>query len=924
MAFIVLAFYYPKATLFRFWYHHHFKIALPILIQNQQLDVTSLFNVLLIILLTIVLLSYTEKIGEIQIYTAIKIFNYTFILIAFSIHHLSQFVFLICLLVYDGLIILQVFGLSIVTNQEFIKFQTLTLISMTRFIVFLMLSFIQVKDLLLVLPLLLYLSIVILNKYIHHRIQLVLQEQPFKLSSMILLQFTYQLGLYIGLLYISQILVSHSKDCNRPECFCNKEISINQEETWKSPKTMLRQSLNEILCEIVRLYKFSKMDDSEEYLLLLSRIEIEYRNDKLFETLIRSSKLSKTTFFGYTIFPYQFRIQGHRDMFYHKLQSKIEGVRLNSYIYYTYCNLVEQVGQLIVKLLNQRQQILTMFTIQYQNPLYYLYHNRLFQYISQYEKCESQLQQILKLNPQSCVTQNLVEALYSMVTFQEEKLKQIEVNHNLMTIQIDSLWSTLNDRQCCYVQCKYDKGLVMINHSVLFTQLMEENGIKSDFVGQYIDKLISSPFKEAHHIFIQRLIHEGKPRLLNNGIQQFFINTNKGYLRQIDSLVRLGQSMEYLTFMTIMGYKQEETCGKVLLSSLGNIYSYSELAVQQLHLDKILKLHNKVHINLKLCIPKCSNLNELNDGFILIPKINLVKQDQVSKSISTSKLDQVAFYKYFLKCPKKCYVFFSIYKFSSSTYDDGNLQFETLFIYQSTEIKDLELKMIALELMLKQVMLNNQIQQENYFTSYTSFKSIIPDIKQNVQAPHSHKSNSQEIEIDDRDFIISNESIHIQQEPQNVQLYQFMGLEQNEVLIEQKNNQVNHSSIIANSFQTQDYLLSSRRLNDLSARDSKRESQLLIHQNLANIQTLSHQEKIVQGDDDEIEIDSPEEMKVQVQMEISIKDLTESYLKEQTDWIRSMLRLKKGQIEKNQKQKLTTYKKASNHHQQEAQIHRKD
>ncbi|CAD8059315.1 unnamed protein product [Paramecium primaurelia] len=906
----MFAFYYPKATLFRFWYHHHFKIALPILIQNQQLDITSLFNVLLIIILSIILLSYTEKIGEIQIYKAIKIFNYTFILIAFSIHHLNNFVFLICLIVYDGLIILQVFGLSIVTNQEFIKFQTLTIISMTRFIVFLTLFFIQVKDLLLVIPLLLFLSIVLLNKFIHQKLQLILQQQPFSLSSMILLQFTYQLGLYIGLLYISQILVTHSKDCNRPDCFCNKEISINQEETWKSPKTMLRQSLNEILCEIIRLYKFQQMSDSEEYLLLLSRIEIEYRNDKLFETLIRSSKLSKTTIFGYTIFPYQFRIQGHRDMFYHQLLSKIEGVRLNSYIYYTYCNLVEQVGQLIVKLLNQRQQILTMFTIQYQNPLYYLYHNRLFQFISQYEKCESQLQQILKLNPQSCVTQNLVQALYSMVTFQEEKLKQIEVNHNLMTIEIDSLWNTLNDRQCCYVQCKYDKGLVMINHSVIFTQLMEENGIKSDFLGQYIDKFISSPFKEVHHRFIKRLINEGKPRLLNNGIQQFFINTNKGYLKQIDSLVRLGQSMEYLTFMTIMGYKQEETCGKILLSSFGTIYSYSELAVKQLYLDKILKLHHKVHVNLKLCIPKSQNINELNDGFILIPKTNLVSQDSVQNTISTSKIDQVAFYKYFLKYPKKCFVFFSIYKFSNSSYDDGNLQYETLYIYQSNEIKDLELKMLALELMLKQIMLNNQIQQEAYVTSYTSFKSIIPEIKQNIKAD-SHKSHSQIDEIDDRDFIISNESIHIQQEPQNVQLYQFIALDQNEILIEQKKNEINYSSIIANSFQTQDYLISSRRFNDFSGRDSKRESQQLIHQNLANIENISHQEKVIQGDEIEQELDSPEESKVQVQMEISIKDLTEQYLKEQIDWIRSMLRLKKSQLDKYQKPKPTTYKKGS-------------
>ncbi|CAD8089754.1 unnamed protein product [Paramecium sonneborni] len=909
IAFIIFAFYYPKTILFRFWYHHHFHIALPILIQNQQLDIISLFNVLLIITIAILLLLYTEKIGEIQIYKAIKIFNYTFILIAFSIHHLNHFIFLICLLVYDVLIILQVFGLMIVTNQEFIKFQTLTLISMTRLIVFLMLFLIQTKDLLLVIPLLLFLQIQLLNRYIHYQIKNILQQQPYKLSSMILLQFTYQLGLYIGLLYISQILVTHSKDCTRLDCFCNRDISINQQETWKSAKTMLKQSLNEILCEIIRLYKFSQMADSEEYLLLLSRIEIEYRNDKLFETLIRSSKLSQTTFYGYTVFPYQFRIQCHRDIFYHKLLSKIQGVRLNSYIYYTYCNLVEQVGQLIVKLLNQRQQILAMFTIQYQNPLYYLFHDRLFQYISQYEKCDSLLQKILYLNPQSFVTQNLVQALYSMVTFQEEKLKQIQVNHNLLSVQVDSLWKILNDRQCCFVQCKYEKGLVMLNHSVLFTQLMEENGIKSDFVGQYIDKLISSPFKEVHSRFIKRLIDEGKPRLLNNGIQQFFINTNKGFMKQIDSLVRLGQSMEYLTFMTIMGYKQEQTCGKILLNSFGTIYSYSELAVQQLYLDKILKLHHKININMKLCIPKSQNLNELNEGFILIPKTNFTKKDDKANTMQATQDEKVSFYKYFLKYPKKCFVFFSIYKFNNTSYDDDNLQYETLEIYQSNEIKDIEIKMLALELMLKQFMFNNSIQTEVYVTSYTSFKSIIPEIKN--QKSQSQQSPSQEQEIDDRDFIISNESIHIQQEPQNVQLYQFIALDQNEIQVEKKNNQDNHSSIIANSFQTQDYLLSSRRFNDLSIRDSKRESQQLIHQNFGNLQNISHQEKVLQGDEEYQEVDSPEETQIQMQMEISIKDINEQYLIGQINWIRSMLKLNKNQLEKQPKFKTKTYKKGS-------------
>ncbi|CAD8068807.1 unnamed protein product [Paramecium sonneborni] len=907
VAFVILEFQYPKATLFRFWYHHHFHIALPILIQNQQLNITSLFNVLLIVILALLLLFYTEKIGEIQIYKTTKIFNYTFIMIAFSIHHLNHFIFIICIIVYDCLIILQVFGLRIVTNQEFIKFQILTLISMTRLIVFLMLFLIQIKNLLLIVPLLLFLLIQILDRYIHYQIQDILQQQPYKLSSMILLQFTYQLGLYIGLLYISQILVTHSKDCDNLDCFCNKDFSINQQETWKSPKTMLKQSLNEILCEILRQYKFQQMADSEEYLLLLSRIEIEYRNDKLFETLIRSSKLSKTTFYGYTIFPYQFRIQYHRDIFYHKLQSKIEGVRLNSFIYYTYCNLVEQVGQLIVQLLNQKQQILTMFIIQYQNPIYYLYHNRLFHYISQYEKCESLLQKILLLNPQSLVTQNLVRALYSMITFQEEKLNQIQINHNLLSVQIDSLWAILNDRQCCYVQCKYEKGLVMLNHSVLFTQLMEENGIKSDFVGEYIDKLISSPFKEVHQRFLNRLINEGKPRLLNNGIQQFFINTNRGYMKQIDSLVRLGQSMEYLTFMTIMGYKQEETCGKILLSNFGTIYSYSELAVQQLNLDKILKLHHKININMKFCIPQSQNLNELNEGFILIPKINLAQKDEQSNKISTTKFDQASFYKYYLKYPKKCFVFFSIYKFSTTQYDDGNLQYETLQIYQSNEIKDIEIKMLALELMLKQIMLNNNIQTDAYITSYTSFKSIIPETKNFKQ--HSPKSNSEIQEINDQDFIISNESIHIQQEPQNVQMYQFIGLEQNQIQIDQKNNQINHSSFIANSFQIQDQLLSSRRFNDFSVRDSKRESQQLIHQNLGNLQNINHQEKVLQEEDENQDVDSPEETKEYIQMEVSIKDINGQYLKEQIDWIRSLLKLNKNQLEKQKKLRKSIHKK---------------
>ncbi|CAD8168280.1 unnamed protein product [Paramecium octaurelia] len=652
------------------------------------------------------------------------------------------------------------------------------------------------------------------------------------------MQFTYQLGLSAGLFYLSQILVTHSKECNRPNCFCTQNFQFTQEQTWKQPDQVLKQNLNQVLGEILRLYNMPYLENSQEYLLLLSRIETQYGNDKLFETLLRSQKLSSTKFYGYTVLPHHFRIQGHREMFYEKLLEKIEGVRINSQIYFNYCNLVDQLGSSIIKLLNQRQQIFVFLTLQYQNPLYYLYHNKMYSYIKLVQKSEILLQDILRLNPHSLVTKNLSYALYSLVTFQQEKLKQITSQLVLQNFKIDNLWNTLNDMQCCYVQCKYDNGLIMLNHSILFPKLMEETEIKSDLVGHYIDRILPSPVREVHQQFLRRLIEEGKPRLLNNGIQQFYITTNKGFMKEIDSLVRLGQSMEYLTFMTIMGYKQEDNCGKILLSSKGTVYSYSEQAVNLLQLNRILKLDHKINLNFKICIPISSNINELCNGFIIIPKVNLMQSDSTFKKIQSSNINQVSFYKYFLKHPKQCSVFISIYKFCNSAYDDNKLQYETLYIFQSNEIKDLELKMIALELMFKQVMILHNIQSDTYQTSYTSFKSVIPET---YQITNSGKTQSYQDEMNDNNFAISNESIHIQQDPLSISLHQFFKQESNEqkVIV----NQNNHSSIIANSFQTQDLLISQLRINDeLSNRDSRREHLQLIqtHQHSVEIQPHQH------------------------------------------------------------------------------------
>ncbi|CAD8177764.1 unnamed protein product [Paramecium pentaurelia] len=721
------------------------------------------------------------------------------------------------------------------------------------------------------------------------------------------MQFTYQLGLSAGLFYLSQILVTHSKECNRLNCFCTQNFQFTQEQTWKSPDQVLKQNLNQVLSEILRLYNFSYLKNSQEYLLLLSRIETQYRNDKLFETLLRSQKLSSTKFYGYTVFPYQFRIQGHRQIFYEKLLEKIAGVRINSQIYFNYCNLVDQLGQQIIKLLNQRQQILIFLTLQYQNPLYYLYHNKMYSYIKLVMKCEKLLNDILRLNPNSIVTKNLAYAVYSLVTFQQEKLKQISSLLVLQNFKIDHLWNTLNNMQCCYVQCKYDNGLIMLNHSILFPKLMEENEIQSELVGHYIDRILPSPVKEVHQQFLKRLIEEGKPRLLNNGIQQFYITTNKGFMKEIDSLVRLGQSMEYLTFMTIMGYKQEDNCGKILLSSKGNVYSYSEQAINLLQLNRILKLDHKINLNFKICIPISQNINELCNGFILIPKVNLMQSDQAFKKIQQNNINQVSFYKYFLKHPKQCSVFISIYKFCNSSYDDNKLQYETLYIFQSNEIKELEIKMMALELMFKQVMIVNNIQSETYITSYTSFKSVIPET---YQITNSGKSPSYEDEMDDKHFAISNESIHIQQDPLSISLHQFFKQEQ----IDQKIllNQNNHSSIIANSFQTQDLLISPLRINDeFSNRDSRREHQQLIQNNLNNVDIQTNQYLIIKEDDD---IESPIELKVEMEMQVSIKDITDQQMKEQIEWIKSQVRVNKFQYHNKQQHFVpTALKKRSNH-----------
>lgn len=73
--------------------------------------------------------------------------------------------------------------------------------------------------------------------------------------------------------------------------------------------------------------------------------------------------------------------------------------------------------------------------------------------------------------------------------------------------------------------------------------------------------------------------------LLNKGFNKFFVQTLDGYMKEVQTLVRLGNSMQQLEFMAILSYYENDSV-KVLLDYRGFIISYSFEAGNQLRLNE--------------------------------------------------------------------------------------------------------------------------------------------------------------------------------------------------------------------------------------------------------------------------------------------------------------------------------------------------
>lgn len=169
-------------------------------------------------------LSYTEILGDIQTHKMLRIFKFCIIIIAFLIREIWSDAQIITIIIYDVVVMVHTFLLGIVAYQDIMRLQISVLISFNRLIVLILFYFINWWKILFYLPVLIYISWRLLIAFLHQEIRIALRDSHFRLREIVMIQFTYQLGLYPGLFYLSQVLVMHSKDCDRPDCFCTKKF----------------------------------------------------------------------------------------------------------------------------------------------------------------------------------------------------------------------------------------------------------------------------------------------------------------------------------------------------------------------------------------------------------------------------------------------------------------------------------------------------------------------------------------------------------------------------------------------------------------------------------------------------------------------------------------------------------------------------
>ncbi|CAD8121846.1 unnamed protein product [Paramecium sonneborni] len=507
------------------------------------------------------------------------------------------------------------------------------------------------------------------------------------------------------------IFCNHMNMCQNIKCFCqNRNFHENVKIT-----TQLQLDVKDIQQQINYAVGEQDIQMSFKQLMLLffDNYIKNVRYTTMGETLILKLSIYESQNFQHRLFQTKIRFQ-YLKIFYNKfhpqylerwatcylitekLQYYIGGgneMNLNLSVTMKYFTLLEKIQNDIYKVIEDKIVILELLKRNYQNPVPYLLHKSTQNYFNQCNELEILILQLVQLNGISVEVRELQDEFYS----------QIKVDYGFKNIHKKITIPFINQNQTTFVICDYEGDLIIKDYSNNFVQMIK---VSSQIKGGAIEQIVPISLQQYHRYAITQMINTGKTKLVNKEQYTLMVKSEK-YILEVDALLRFDyRQLDFLRFIGFMQLRDKDSI-LILANEKGKLDSYSRSAGILLKLDDV-DFDSLNYFNLSPCLFQEKAEFEF-DGFLLVPKRHL-------------KTDILHLLRFFLESPEECYIFIVNAKHQKKTYTSVTIQ--CLKINSFYQLKELDYKILALDIMMRQIMILKQVSKSQYMAPAESVRKI--------------------------------------------------------------------------------------------------------------------------------------------------------------------------------------------------------
>ncbi|CAD8196011.1 unnamed protein product [Paramecium octaurelia] len=507
------------------------------------------------------------------------------------------------------------------------------------------------------------------------------------------------------------IYCNHMNMCQNLKCFCQNrnfhdgvtittQLSIDVKD--------IQQQVNFAVAE-----QDIQMCFKELMLLFFDNYIKHVRYTAMGETLILKQSLYESENFKQRLFQAKLRFQYLKIYYnkYHpqflerwatctlvteKLQFYIGGVNnLNFDLSQSlqYFKLLENIQNNICKVIEDKILILELLKRNYQNPVPYLLHNSTQQYLNECNQLELQIKQLIQLNGISAEVRDLQDEFYS----------QIKVDYGFKNIRKKTTIPFINQNQTAFVICDYEGELVIRDYSGNFISMID---VSSQVKGSAIEQIVPVILQQYHRVAIAQMINTGQTKLVNKDQYTLMVKSEK-YILEVDALLRFDyRQMDFLRFIGFIQLRDKDSI-LLLANDKGKLDSYSRSAGVLLKLDEV-DLNFLNYSYLSPCLLDDKEEQEF-DGFILIPK-------------RLFRSDILGYMRYFIGSPDECFIFLVNAQHQKKTYTSVTIQ--CLKVNSFYQLKEMDFKIIALDIMIRQIMILKQVYKSQYLASPEQIRKI--------------------------------------------------------------------------------------------------------------------------------------------------------------------------------------------------------